>query len=596
MYILGISCYYHDSAACLIKDGQLIAAAEEERFTRIKHDFSFPYNAIKFCLEYEGIEGRDLDWVVFHEKPFLKFERIIKTILSTCPKSYKVFSEVALNWLKDKLWVKATIAEFLNISENKILFSEHHLSHAASAFFCSPFKKAAILTCDGVGEWATTTLGMGWADWGGNSKNEIKILEEIKFPHSLGLLYSVFTAFLGFKINEGEYKVMGLSSFGEPKYVDRVYELIKVNSNGSIKLNMKYFSYHYSTKHSYNKNFIKLFGKPRKLENRFIIDKNYFIYDNSPITDEEIKDNRRFADIAASIQKVTEEILIKVANYLYQKTKLKKLCMAGGVALNCVANYKILRETSFEEIFIQPSAGDSGAALGAALYVWHCLLNKPRKFILNHAYWGKDYSCKEIKNFLDREGIKYKEYNNEDSLADYVVDALTNQKIIGWFQDRFEWGPRALGNRSILADPSNPMMKDIINLKIKFREPFRPFAPSILYEYTDSIFEIEEIKNQYPFRFMLYTVPIKNNFIPAATHIDNTSRIHIIHRDTNFLYYRVVEKFYKKTGVPAVLNTSFNLKGEPIVNSPFDAYNTFKQSGIDILVLENFVIEKNGFI
>lgn len=592
MYILGISCYYHDAAACLLKGGDLVAAAEEERFTRIKHDFSFPYNAIKFCLEYEGIDGKDLDFVVFHEKPFLKFERIIKTILLTYPKTCKLFSEVAINWLKDKLWVKATISEFLNISEDRILFSEHHLSHAASTFFCSPYKNAAILTVDGVGEWATTTLGIGKADWNGDGENEIKILNEIRFPHSLGLLYSVFTAFLGFKINNGEYKVMGMSAFGEPKYVDRIYELIKVNPDGSFKLNMKYFSYHYSTRYSYNKNFIKLFGKPRKPETRFVIERSSFIYDNTPITDEEIKENRHFADIAASLQKATEDTLIKIANYLYQKTRLKKLCMAGGVALNCVANYKILKATPFEEIFIQPAAGDSGCALGAALYAWYCLLNKPRKFVLSHAYWGKSYSYDEVKDFLKREGVSYKEFNDEDELIAYVIDALIKQKIVGWFRGRFEWGPRALGNRSILADPRNPKMKDIVNLKIKFREPFRPFAPSVLYEYTDLIFDIGDIKEQYLFKFMLYTIPVKNDLIPAATHVDNTSRIQIVYKDTNPLYYKLIENFYKRTGIPALLNTSFNLKGEPIVNTPSDAYNTFIKSGMDMLILGNFILVK----
>jgi len=582
MYILGISCYYHDSSACLLKDGELVAASAEERFSRIKHDFSFPYNAVKFCLEHEKIRGKDLDFVVFYEKPFLKFERIVKTILSTYPKSWRLFNEAAVNWLKDKLWVKATIAEFLDISEDKILFSEHHLSHAASTFFCSPYKEAAILTVDGVGEWATATLGIGKADWNGSGKNEIKILEEIRFPHSPGLLYSVFTAFLGFKINNGEYKVMGLSSFGEPKYVNKIYEVVKVNSDGSLKVNMKYFSYHYSTKYSFNRNFIKLFGRPRVPESKLI-------FSDANIEDSE---SRRFADIAASIQKVTEDVVIKAANYLYRRTKLKKLCMAGGVALNCVANYKILKETPFENIFIQPGAGDGGGALGAALYVWHCLLNKPRSFVLNHSFWGKEYSADEIGGFLDKKGVKYRRLNSDDELADYVVDALIAQRIVGWFQGRFEWGPRALGNRSILADPRDSKMKDMINSKIKFREPFRPFAPSVLYEYTDSIFDAEDIKNQYPFRFMQYSLPVKNNLIPAAVHVDETSRPQFVYKDTNPLYYKLIGKFYEKTGIPALLNTSFNLKGEPIVNSPFDAYNTFKKSGMDILVMENYIIEK----
>ena len=582
MYILGISCYYHDSSACLLKDGELVAASAEERFSRIKHDFSFPYNAVKFCLEHEKIRGKDLDFVVFYEKPFLKFERIVKTILSTYPKSWRLFNEAAVNWLKDKLWVKATIAEFLDISEDKILFSEHHLSHAASTFFCSPYKEAAILTVDGVGEWAAATLGIGKADWDGSSKNEIEILEEVRFPHSLGLLYSVFTAFLGFKINNGEYKVMGLSSFGEPKYVDKIYEVVKINSDGSLKVNMKYFSYHYSTKYSFNRNFIKLFGRPRVPESKLI-------FSDTNIEDSE---SRRFADIAASIQKVTEDMVIKAANHLYRKTKLKKLCMAGGVALNCVANYKILKETPFEDIFIQPSAGDGGGALGAALYVWHCMLGRPRRFILNHAYWGKDYSLSDIQSFLDRKSVHYIKFNNERKLLNYVKEALVKQKIVGWFQGRFEWGPRALGNRSILADPRDSKMKDMINSKIKFREPFRPFAPSVLYEYAGSIFDAEDIKNQYPFRFMQYSLPVKNNLIPAAVHIDETSRPQFVYKDANPLYYKLIGKFYEKTGIPALLNTSFNLKGEPIVNSPLDAYNTFKKSGMDILVMENYIIEK----
>lgn len=592
-YILGISCYYHDSASALIKDGKLVAAAEEERFTRIKHDFSFPYNAIKFCLEYEKIRAQDLDFVVFHEKTFLKFERIIKTILSTYPKSCNLFREVVINWLKDKLWIKATISEFLNVPKNKILFSEHHLSHAASAFFCSPFKESAILTVDGVGEWATLTLGIGQANWDEEDKNKITILEEIRFPHSLGLLYSVFTAFLGFKINEDEYKVMGMSAFGEPRYLDKMYELITINSDGSFKLNMKYFSYHYSTRYSFNKNFVKLFGKPRIAESRFVVDRNSFVYDSTPITDDEIKENKRFADIAASVQKVTENTLVKIANFLYQKTKLKKLCLAGGVALNCLANYKILQQTSFDEIFIQPAAGDSGAALGAALYVWHCLLNKKREFILSHNYWGKEYSDNEIKTFLKKEAINFARFNDEEKLIDYVTDAIVNQKVVAWFQGRFEWGPRALGNRSILADPRNPKMKDIVNLKIKFREPFRPFAPSVLKEYAQDYFEIQNTDIHYPLKFMLYTIPVKKkNLIPAVTHVDNTSRIQVLYKQDNCLYYSLIKNFYDKTGIPLLLNTSFNLRGEPIVNSPYDAYHTFITSGLDILVLDNVVIEK----
>jgi carbamoyltransferase len=594
MYILGLSCYYHDAAACLLKEGMLIAAAQEERFSGIKHDFSFPYNAIQFCLEQEGIAGEDVDYVVFHEKPFVKFERIIKSILATYPRSYNLFREVAVNWLKYKLWIKATIAGILSISEDKILFCEHHLSHAASTFFCSPFEQAAILTVDGVGEWATTTLGMGQGNWNGLPENKIKIIEEIRFPHSLGLLYSAFTAFLGFKVNNGEYKVMGMGAYGKPQYLDKVYQLINVNADGSFTLNMKYFSFQHSTRYSYNKNFIKLFGTPRPPESRFVVDKKSVLYNKSSISDDEINENKHFADIAASIQKVTEEVVVKIANNLYQKTGLKKLCMAGGVALNCVANYKVLKETPFDEIYIQPAAGDSGAALGAALYAWHCLLNKKREFVLTHSYWGKSYSNQEIKTVLGKEGIEYREYSNEEDMIEYVIGALTDQKIVGWFQGRFEWGPRALGNRSILADPRNPQMKDTLNLKIKFREPFRPFAPSVLSEGLDKLFDTNNVGVQYPPRFMLYTIPIKNNSIAAATHVDSTTRLQAVHRETNPLYYKLIEFFYKQTGVPALLNTSFNLKGEPIVNTPQDALSTFRRSGMDMLVMGNCVIEKNG--
>ena len=591
MYILGISCYYHDSAACLLKDGRLAAAAQEERFTRVKHDPSFPINAIRFCLEHEGIGEKNIDLVVFHEKPFVKFERIIRTIVSTYPRSYGLFREVAINWLKDKLWIKATICEMLNIEGKKVLFSGHHFSHAAGSFFSSPFKEAALLTVDGVGEWGTTTLGIAKADWEGKGGNEIRILSQIDFPHSIGLLYSAFTAFLGFKVNNGEYIVMGMSAFGEPKYTDKVYKLIKMNPDASFRLNMEYFTYHYSTKHSYSDKFVRLFGEPRRPDSRFAPDKD-LAFDGPPVTDDEVESSKFYADIAASIQKVTEDILIKMANHLYRKTKLKKLCMAGGVALNCVANYRILNETPFEEIYVQPAAGDNGCALGAALYVWHCLLGKPRKFVLDHAYWGKDYVSGDIKDFLRSNNISYKEFDAENRLLDYVAEAIAGQKIVGWFQGRSEWGPRALGNRSILADPRNPKMKDTINVKIKFRELFRPFAPSVLYEHLDRIFDIDGIKREYPFRFMLYTLPVKHGLIPAATHVDGTSRIQAVYKDTNPLYYKLIERFNKKTHVPALVNTSFNLKGEPIVDSPQDAYSTFKRSGIDCLVLGNFVIEK----
>lgn len=594
MYILGISCYYHDAAACLLKDGQVIAAAQEERFSRLKHDSSFPVNAIKFCLDSAGIKGSQLEYAVFNEKPFLKFERIIKTILSTYPFSMGIFQETVINWMSDKLWIKSLIEEKLDLPAEKVLFCQHHLSHAAASFFCSPFSEAAILTVDGVGEWATTARGCGKADWDGRGINRIQLSEEIKFPHSLGLLYSVFTAFLGFQVNEGEYKVMGMSAFGEPKYTEKIYELIKVNPDGSFRLNMKYFAYHYNPKRSFNKRFVKLFGKPRDPKSRFVTAKTS-LYDYKVVpTDEEIRVNQYYADIAASIQKVTEDILVRVANDLYQKTGQKKLCLAGGVALNCLANSRILKETPFEEIFIQPAAGDSGSAMGAALYVFHCLLGMPRKFILKHAYWGKEYTEKEIKVFLEDNKISYQFIDDENRLIETAADALANGEVIGWFQGREEWGPRALGNRSILADPRDEKMKDIVNIKIKFREPFRPFAPTVLAEQAGELFELNGCASQYPFRFMLYTVLVKRkDQLPAVTHIDGTSRIQIIDRQANPLYYRLIERFYQKTKVAALLNTSFNLKGEPIVNSPQDAFDTFTKSGMDMLVLGKFILTKN---
>jgi len=591
MYILGISCYYHDAAACLLKDGEVIVAAEEERFTRIKHDFSFPINSIRFCLDYAKIRGEELDYVVFNEKPFLKFERIIKTILSTYPRSVGVFQEAMINWMGDKLWIKSLIEEKVGISSDKILFCQHHLSHAASAFFCSPFSEAAILSIDGVGEWTTTALGKGVADWNGKGRNEIQLFEEIRFPHSLGLLYSVFTAFLGFKVNEGEYKVMGMGAFGKPKYVDKIYELIRVNQDGSFRLNMKYFSYHFHTRRSFNKRFEGLFGRPRDSQSRFVTSKTSLYDYSNPPTEEEIKANQYYADVAVSIQKVTEDILIRIANYLYHKTELKKLCLAGGVALNCVANSRLLKETPFDEIFIQPSAGDGGGAMGAALYVYHCLLDKPRKFILKHAYWGKEYPEGQIMSFLKKNNLRYQYIGDEDKLLDLVVNALISGKVVGWFQGRFEWGPRALGNRSILADPRQQKMKDIVNIKIKFREPFRPFAPSVLFDKAKELFELNNSQEHYPLRFMLYTLPVKKReLIPAVTHIDGSSRIQVVNKETNPRYYRLIERFYQATAVPAVLNTSFNLKGEPIVNSPEDAFNTFSKSEMDMLILGNFVL------
>jgi len=423
MYILGISCFYHDAAAALIKDGKLIAAAEEERFTRVKHDFDFPKNAINFCLEHEGLSANDLDYVVFYEKPFHKFERILMTTLQNFPRSWKVFREAMLTWLGDKLWVKSIIKDKVGVEDKKILFGEHHLSHAASAFYPSPFKEAAILTVDGVGEWTTATTGIG-------KGTDIKLLKEIKFPHSLGLLYSAFTAFLGFKVNNGEYKVMGMAPYGKPRYIDKIYDnLINVASDGSFWLNMDYFTYHYSDERTFNYKFENLFGKPRSPEMNFFTSNTKFpsYFGERPSNYKELcRENEHYADIAASIQRVTEEILLKLINSLYKETGMKNLCIAGGVGLNSKANGRILRESPFEELFIQPAAGDGGGALGAALHAYHGLMGKPRSFVLEHSYWGKEYSENEIKEFLDSNNISYKYFSDNDKLVARVVDARSS--------------------------------------------------------------------------------------------------------------------------------------------------------------------------
>jgi carbamoyltransferase len=591
MNILGISCYYHDAAAALLRDGQLIAAAEEERFTRVKHDFSFPKSAIQFCLETAGIRGSDVDYVAFFEKPFRKFDRILMTVLQTYPLSYKVFRESMITWMIDKLWVGATISAELGIPKDRVLFCEHHLSHAASAFLCSPFDEAAILTVDGVGEWVTGT-------WGWGRGNHIDLRKQMEFPHSLGLLYSAFTAFLGFEVNEGEYKVMGMAPYGQPRYVDKVWKLIRQDPDGSFSLDMDYFSFHHSTDRTFNRRFVDLFGEPRPPKMLFFTAESGFpsYFGTPPANYDELCGlNQHYADIAASIQKVTEEVLLGMARNIYKETGMKRLCIAGGVALNSVANSRILRETGFEELFIQPSAGDGGGALGAALWADNMLLGHPRRFRMDHAYWGKSYGAAEIREFLEQGRIGYKYIENNGQLLDQVVERLQQGKVIGWFQDRFEWGPRALGNRSILGDPRNANMKDIINTKIKFREPYRPFAPSVLAECAEAYFDLPNAAQHYPARYMLYVVPVrpaKHSILPAITHVDGTGRLQTVFRDANPKYYGLIERFAQATGVPVILNTSFNLKGEPIVNTPANAFNTFSKSEMDTLVLGNFLIEK----
>jgi carbamoyltransferase len=591
MRILGISCFYHDAAAALLVDGQLIAAAEEERFSRKKHDSDFPRLAIEFCLRQAGIESKDLDYVVFYEKPFVKFERILMTALQAVPKTWKVFGDAMSTWLLDKLWVKNLIRQELGVPADRILFSEHHLSHAASTFFCSPFEEAAILTVDGVGEWATATMGVGRG-------NEIRLLREIHFPHSVGLLYSAFTAFLGFEVNEGEYKVMGMAPYGEPKYVDKVYKLIRVDPDGGFWLDMSYFSFHHSSTQTFNQKFVDLFGEPRDPSWHFFTERSGYpsYFEPKPANFEEMaRRNQYYADVAASIQQVTEEIVLTMVRELHRLTGLDRLCLAGGVALNSVANGRIIRETPIREVFVQPAAGDGGGALGAALWAQHMVLGQPRSFVMRHAYWGEEFDEASIQRFVRECGMPFRTYDDEDRLLDAVVEELVAGHVVGWFQGRFEWGPRALGARSILADPRRADMKEIVNVKIKFREPFRPFAPSVLAEAAERYFDLPEAPKHYPARFMLYVVPVKDgqgDVVPAITHVDSSARLQAVHRSESPLYYRLIDRFGQATGVPVVMNTSFNLKGEPIVTTPANAFSTFSRSGMDALVLGHTIVKK----
>ena len=572
MRILGVSCYFHDAAAALLSDGQLVAAAEEERFSRIKHDPSFPQRAIEFCLNSAGLEGKDLDYVVFFEKPFLKFERLLVSCLQGFPRSRRLFQEAMISWLGDKLWIKDLLARRLGLPHSRVLFSRHHLSHAASAFFCSPYEEAAILTIDGVGEWATAAIGVG-------RSTDIRLLEEIRFPHSLGLLYSAFTAFLGFEVNEGEYKVMGMAPYGEPKYLDEVCRLIRVNADGSFELNLDYFSFQHSAEATFNTRFEHLFGNPRNPAQRF---------------DPREKESRRYADVAASIQAVTEDIVVRMAAHAQRLTGMRRLCLAGGVALNSAANGRLLREGLFDEIYIQPAAGDSGGALGAALYAHHMVLGQPRAFVMEHAAWGEEHSPGTLRKFLDESGLRYRCFPDEDLLIQEVAGQLARGLVIGWCQGRFEWGPRALGNRSILADPRGAQMKDTVNQKIKFREEFRPFAPAVSLPRAPEYFDLIGPERQYPARFMLYVVPVraeKRDAIPAVTHVDGTARVQVV-SESGSLYSRLIGAFGEATGTPVLLNTSFNLKGEPIVNTPEEACASWKRSGMDTLVLGPFLVEK----
>ncbi len=587
MYILGISAFYHDSAACLIKDGEIIAAAQEERFTRKKHDFSFPVNATNYCLNETGISARDLSYVAFYDKPLIKFERILETALRFAPSGISQFLQSIPLWLKEKLWVKDLIAQELKY-KGQILFCGHHESHAASAFYPSPFEEAAFLTMDGVGEWDTASFGIG-------KDNNIEIFYSLKFPHSLGLLYSAFTYFTGFKVNSGEYKLMGLAPYGEAKYKDLILnELVDLREDGSFRLNMKYFGFCNSLK-MINSKFERLFGiKPRKPETKI----------------REID-----MDIAASIQDVTEEVMLRMARHVHKITGKNKLCLAGGVALNCVGNGRILREGPFKDIWVQPASGDAGGALGAALVIWHKFLGKKRNVLPGKdsqkgSFLGPSYNDEYIEKFLDKEKIPYIKLNKSE-LPDIIAGLIDKQKVIGWFQGRMEFGPRALGTRSIIGDARNPEMQSRMNLKIKFRESFRPFAPTVLEEFVSDWFDLNR-KSPY----MLITAPVKNSkrlniagnsdnlkaidklkikrsVIPAVTHVDYSARIQTINREDNQIYYDMIKAFYKKTDCPVIINTSFNVRGEPIVCSPEDAFKCFIGTDMNYLVMGNFLLDKS---
>lgn len=590
MYILGISALYHDSAAALLRDGLLVAAAQEERFTRVKFDHRFPSHAIAYCLRQAGVTMRDLDYVVFYEKPLPKFERILSSCLCTFPRSRKLFSEAMLAWLGEKLWVKSIILRQVPVSPDRVLFVEHHLSHAASAMFASPFEEAAVLTVDGVGEWTTTALGRARADWNAGG-SDIQLTEELRFPHSLGLLYSAFTAWLGFKVNSGEYKVMGMAPYGTPRYLEKLGKVITSYDDGSFHLNMDYFSYHYSTTQTFNDHFVALFGPPRRPESPF------FTRSTGDVTGREAEadKNQHYADVAASIQRLIEDVLLRMVRSLHRHTGLRDLVMAGGVALNSVANGRTMREGPFERVYIQPNAGDAGGALGAALYAWHVLLGQPRRFVMEHAYFGEEFTNGSAAQALRERGFSFEEVGQE-SLVDRVVDALLRGRVVGLFQGRFEWGPRALGNRSILADPRRSEMKETVNSKIKFREPFRPFAPVIIEERADDYFDLREGARQYPLRFMLSVSPVRPGReaeIPAVSHM-GTGRVQTIRREWNPIYYDIVRRFGDATGTPVLLNTSFNLRGEPIVTTPENALHTFGASEIDLLVLNNYLVERPG--
>ncbi len=588
MRILGISAFYHDSAACLLDDGRIVAAAQEERFTRKKHDQAFPARAVRYCLETGGITVKDLDLVVFYEKPFLKFERLLETYLSFAPSGLSSFIKAMPVWLKQKLWIKDTIATELGYP-GKVLFTEHHESHAASAFFPSPFEEAAVLTMDGVGEWATSSYGVG-------RSNRLELLKEIRFPHSLGLLYSAFTYYTGFRVNSGEYKVMGLAPYGEPRYKDVILsKLMDLKEDGSFRLDLRYFDYPVGLVMT-SPAFHDLFGgPPRRPESKL---------------------TQREMDLARSVQDVTEEVMLRMARHIRRETGMKNLCLAGGVALNCVGNGKILRERIFDRIWIQPAAGDAGGALGAALFAWHDYLDKPRRAdgrrdSLEGSYLGPAFTDRQIETYLETHDIPFTRLSEEE-LPGRVADLLAAESVVGWFQGRMEFGPRALGARSIIGDARSPKMQSVMNLKIKYRESFRPFAPSVIREKVSDYFEMEA---ESP--YMLLVAPVRpshrrkvsaseqslfgieklnvpRSTIPAVTHVDYSARVQTVDPETNPLYYRLIKAFDERHGCGVIVNTSFNVRGEPLVCTPEEAYRCFMRTEMDYLVLGHLLLDKKA--
>jgi carbamoyltransferase len=559
MNVLGISAFYHDAAACLLRDGEIVAAASQERFTRRKHDADFPINAIRYCLEEGKLRADDLDYVGFYEKPFVKFKRILYTHLACYPFSFRPFLKAVPSWIHEKLVIPSLIRQQLAY-EGEVLMIEHHLSHAASSYLLSPFSDAAILTVDGVGEWSTATYGHGHG-------NDIALFKEIRFPHSLGLLYTAFTYYLGFKVNSAEYKVMGLAPYGQPTYYDHVRKLIEVRPDGSFHLDMRYFNYLTGLTMT-NGKFDALFGGPPRSP-------------DAPL-------EQRHKDIAASVQQVTNETMLQMARYIGRETGSKNLCLAGGVALNCVANGHILRDGPFDHIFVQPAAGDAGGAIGVASYIHHTLLQNERHFVMRHAFVGPGYAPEDIRTFLASNGIPFRELSRE-ALLRQTAQWIADQHVVGWFQGRMEFGPRALGSRSILADARNPENKDRVNLKIKFREGFRPFAPAVLADRCAEYFELDEPS---PFMLLVAQVRPDKRVLPSVTHVDGSARVQTVERDTNPLFYDLIAEFDRLTGVPVIINTSFNVRGEPIVCTPADAYRCFVQTGMDYLVMGNCVLDK----